>query len=131
MFDDGSACAPQHVTDGLSNSVAMAETWRSCCCNGSNADWATRDWVQNGLTLISKPLNYTFIWISWGTPPYECNTQHSGQRLGDWATAGSWHPGGLNVVLGDASVRFLSQNADYQIRERLSYIGDGNPVGDF
>lgn len=128
MFDDASACAPQHVTDGLSNTAAMTETWRSCCCNGSNADWATRSWVQNGLALEYRPPNYTMYYVSWGTPPYECNTQYAGQRLGDWANTGSWHPGGLNIVLGDASVRFLSQTADLQLRQRLSYIADGNAI---
>lgn len=131
MFEDGSECAPQHVVDGLSNTVAMAETRRECCCNGSNAEWAQRGYTQIGITLDHRPPNYTMYYVSWGTPPYECNTRFASARIGDWTDSGSWHPGGINVVLGDASVRFLSQNTDTTLRTRLSRIADGEVIDAF
>ncbi len=132
MFEDGSECAPQHVTDGMSNVVAMAESRRECCCNGTGSEWGQRGYTSIGVSLSHRPPNYTFYYVSWATPvPYECNTQFAGARIGDWADAGSWHPGGINVVMGDASVRFLSQNSDTTLRDRLSKIADGNTVEAF
>lgn len=128
MFEDGSFCATQHIVDGTSNVVAMSETFRACCCNGSNAEWAARGYVQTGLNLEFKPPNYTYYYISWATPPYECHDQFAGKRLGDWMTTGSFHPGGLNILLADASVRFLTQNSDQSLRRRLQVIADGEPI---
>ena len=131
MFEDGGACAPENVADGLSNTVAMAETFRDCCCNGSNAEWAQRGYTQVGISLVPNPPNYTFYNISWATPPYECSLKFGNTKLGDWTNSGSWHPGGLNIIMGDGSVRFLSQNSDSTLRQRLSLIADGQSVGSF
>jgi len=131
MFEDGSDCGFKHVTDGLSNTVAMTETFRSCCCNGANAEWAQRGYTQIGLSLSFKPPNYTWYNVSWATPPYECNTQFAGKRLGDWMSTGSFHPGGLHILLGDASVRFLAESSDATLRNRLSVISDGEAIGQF
>lgn len=131
MFEDGSYCGTQHVVDGTSNVVAMAETFRSCCCNGSNAEWAVRGYVQTGLDIQFKPPNETYYNVTWGNPPFECSVQYAGTRLGDWMTTGSFHPGGLNVLLGDASVRFMSQNTDQVLRRRLQVIADGDPISQF
>jgi prepilin-type processing-associated H-X9-DG protein len=46
-------------------------------------------------------------------------------------TTGSFHPGGLNVLMGDASVRFLAETTEATIRRRLCTIADGNPIGEF
>ena len=131
MFEEASACAPQHVNDGLSNTIAMAETWRNCCCDGANADWAQRGYTQIGLSLIIRPPNSSTRWMSWWTPPDDCWNRYGGQKLGDYCSSGSWHPGGLNIVLGDSSVRFLSQTADSTLRSRLSVVGDGQVLGDY
>jgi hypothetical protein len=131
MFEDASSCATQHITDGTSNVVAMTESFRACCCNGSNAEWAQRGYTQVGLSLSRNPPNWTFYYISWASPPYECNDQFAAKRLGDWMNTGSFHPGGLHILLGDASVRFMSQSADATLRNRLSVIADGEPIGQF
>lgn len=43
----------------------------------------------------------------------------------------SLHTGGVHAVLGDGSVRFLSENLDHQILRRLARPTDGEPIGDF
>lgn len=131
MFEDNSFCSTQHITDGTSNVVAMTESFRSCCCNGSNAEWAQRGYTQVGLSLLRNPPNYTYYNVTWGTPPYECSVQYAGKRLGDWMNTGSFHPGGLHILLGDASVRFMSETSDATLRNRLSVIADGEPIGTF
>jgi len=41
---------------------------------------------------------------------------------------GSSHPGGFNIALGDASVRFLSYNVDQLTLHRYGYRNDGEPA---
>jgi len=43
----------------------------------------------------------------------------------------SKHPGGANFVMGDASVKFISQNINLDTWRNLNYIHDGNFIGDF
>lgn len=120
MFEDGSKCRVRDVTDGMSNTAMMTETRKSCCGNGNNASWAGRGWVQVGLSLGASPPN---------------NTIRSGidfkPRLGDWGWTGSWHVGGLHVLMGDGAVIFLSENSDASIRRNLDQISDGNVLGEF
>ncbi len=47
-----------------------------------------------------------------------------------WA-AGSAHTGGAQLLLGDGSVRFLSQNINATTVARLVTIGAGDIPGDF
>jgi prepilin-type N-terminal cleavage/methylation domain-containing protein len=43
----------------------------------------------------------------------------------------SWHTGGMQAVLGDGTVRFLSENIDSTIYENLSRRSDGKTLGEF
>lgn len=119
MFEDGSKCKVRDVTDGLSNTAMMAETRKSCCGNGNNANWGGRGWVQVGLSLGASPPNNTI----------RAGVDHK-PRLGDWGWTGSWHVGGLHVLMGDGAVIFLSENSDVSIRRNLDQINDGNVLGE-
>ncbi len=55
-----------------------------------------------------------------------CNTDGAGL----W-TARSQHSGGVNVQLSDGSGRFISDNIDWTVYNRLGSRKDGQPVGDF
>jgi hypothetical protein len=48
-------------------------------------------------------------------------------------TAGfsSWHTGGAQFVLGDGTVRFLSENIDPIIFTNLMRRSDGRTIGEF
>lgn len=120
MFEDGSKCRLRDITDGTSNTAMMTETRKSCCRNGNNASWGGRGWVQIGLSLGKTPPN---------------NTTYSGvdyaPLLGSWGYTGSWHVGGLHVLMADGAVIFLSENTDTTIRRNLDYIADGNVLGEF
>lgn len=44
---------------------------------------------------------------------------------------GSFHTGGTQIALGDASVRFVSENMDLETLKKLATRDDGQPVGEF
>jgi prepilin-type N-terminal cleavage/methylation domain-containing protein/prepilin-type processing-associated H-X9-DG protein len=48
-----------------------------------------------------------------------------------WFSARSFHPGGVNVGLGDGSVRFVSDTIDRTTWQNLGSIADGQVLGDF
>lgn len=54
-----------------------------------------------------------------------------GVSRGQTTGFGSMHPGGANFLLGDGSVRFLSNNIDVSTYRNLGRIADGNPIGEF
>ena len=48
---------------------------------------------------------------SWTSPQYKDNQPG---KLGEWGSPGSLHTGGLQVLLGDGAVRFISENIALQ-----------------
>ncbi len=127
MFGMDACCKIRDVTDGMSNTVACAETVRYMF-NGVAATWGHAKWVGHGVDLTyGNGINY-WKCCSWYSPP---NVSGSPGRLGDWSTVGSIHTGGAHVLLGDGAVRFISENIDRVTRNNLAYISDGNSVGEF
>ena len=120
MFGDNSNCQMRDLTDGSSNTVAMAETTRTVA-NGHATAWGYRGHVMVGIWLAERPIN---LWFFNGT------TFPRG-TLGSWAQPGSLHTGGMHVLMGDGAVRFISENMDASIRTNLAYISDGKTVGEF
>ena len=43
----------------------------------------------------------------------------------------SFHTGGIFALLADGSVRFISENIDFQNLKKLSMRDDGQPIGEF
>lgn len=124
MFGDHSACRIGDIKDGTSNTAAMAETTMDVYNGGTNA-WGYRGWVMVGIDLAAYPIN-NFTYVISGVL-----TKFPVGKLGSWAYAGSTHQGGINLLMGDGAVRFLSENIDTTIRQRLAYISDGLPLGEF
>ncbi len=67
-----------------------------------------------------------------------CSTRSAGPKfpLADWRTGtvpqfGSYHPGICHFLLGDGSVRPLSNAIDPKILALLANIADGQPIPDF
>lgn len=129
MFGIASASSPRDVTDGTSNVVAMSETTLEVD-DGRTASWSCVHHVGGGINFSNPPNGTINNWrcCTWRVP---ANAQFQPNRLGEWGSPGSTHTGGLNVVLGDGSVRFLTENLDTVVRQRLGYIADGKGVGEF
>jgi prepilin-type processing-associated H-X9-DG protein len=51
--------------------------------------------------------------------------------LRTYTDPGSRHIGGLQIVMGDGSVRFLSQYVDQAVKVAIFGIGEGNIVGEY
>jgi prepilin-type N-terminal cleavage/methylation domain-containing protein/prepilin-type processing-associated H-X9-DG protein len=130
----------REITDGLSNTIVASErAWEvvhgSVC--GAAVVWGTRGvpvantdrvWntMFNGKGMINSPNNANVT---------TQNTCRSG--------VSSKHPGGVNVLLSDGSVRFVSENINQKpdvdrsvlvIDSTWEYLiarDDGTPVGDY
>jgi prepilin-type processing-associated H-X9-DG protein len=97
--------------------------------NGISGTWAYRCHVNIGIDLwwagYGRGIN-EWSYEPWGGAAYAYS--HLPGRLAQWASAGSLHTGGCHALLADGSVHFLSENIDKNTRQRLSVIGDGQPL---
>ncbi len=128
MFGPFSACTIRDISDGTSNTVAVAETTLDVK-NGVGQTWGYSKHVGHGVDLATNlGINDFSVCCPWSTPP---NTNFSTTQLRDWGIVGSLHKGGAQVLLADGAVRFLSENIAAITRERLTFIADGQVVGEF
>ncbi len=128
MFGANSRSQMRDIVDGTSNAIAVAEStleleqhnWKT---------WSSSGWFTTGAHLQSflRPLNERRCcsWSNFGT------ASTSPAKLSDGGFSGSMHAGGLHILMGDGSVRFLSDTVDFSIRRDLSSISDGRVVGEF
>lgn len=125
MFSGGfRAYKFKDVGDGLTNTIMLGETlpvWNTFHMYFvSHAHMAT----------TNVPPNYHKTYTACG--PKEMSRE---MRIDTcYAYMGGFksvHAGGLQVVLGDGSSRFISENIDYRIWVFLGDKDDGQPVGDF
>jgi len=119
MFGENSTTRATNVTDGLSNTVAVAETLRDVY-NGDTAAWGYRDWVMVGIDIGENPLN------AWQWPGRIADPRRS--QLRNYAHAGSLHGDGIHVLMADGSTHYLSDSTDPIVLERLAAMADDQVV---
>ncbi|MGY8771108.1 MAG: DUF1559 family PulG-like putative transporter [Pirellulales bacterium] len=114
------------MTDGTSNTIMFAESLQRCGGQGtiwSHGGWNTR-WMPvfggggQGGQLATGPTSV----------PQSASNKADCDSL---RTTASGHPGGVNVVLGDASVQFVPSTIDGDVWWNLVRHQDGNVVGDW
>jgi len=124
MFGENSDTSVATVSDGTTNSAAVAETVHRVL-DGAPVPWGYRGWVQVGADIGSRGINRWDValgaWYGGDRTPYT-------GRLYGWGLAGSMHPGGCNITLGDGSVRFISETSDQLILRAIGSINQAEVV---
>ena len=122
------------VTDGLSNTVIVGES-SGTTLNQTPTQYGGLDscdpaymlthdsYAYSGRTIVYPPNGPYFDSCGvTGTPTVTACCQSSLK---------SKHPGGVNILLADGSVRFISQNIDMTLLKNLADRADGNVIGDY
>tara|TARA_R110002095_G_scaffold31437_1_gene30270 strand:+ start:605 stop:1588 length:984 start_codon:yes stop_codon:yes gene_type:complete len=142
MFNYNTATRFRDVTDGLSNTIAIAER----CWDGSPIKDDDRtdttgqtyaDWDGDGPWTGPLPRKGS-VWAGrvGGGEKYATFVRAKASDKfapNGWKApaAASFHVGGLQVLLGDGSVRFFAENVNRDIWENLGNMADGNVLGEF
>jgi len=128
MFGVSSNCRIRDITDGTSNTVAVAETTRQIKSQQPSM-WSTAGWSAMGINFQSSTV---------GINQYRCcawdGFTSAGSVVGRNGSAGfpgSAHIGGIHVLLADGSVRFVTENIDTLTRQLLARIGDDQTIGEY
>jgi len=114
------------ITDGTSNTILMGEIRPNC------GDHTVNGWLHFNSVWVatSGPINYPIS--CYGEPAVPnataCNAVNA------WNTSQAFkskHVGGAHFVLGDGTVRFISENINYVTYQALGDRRDGTVVGEF
>jgi prepilin-type processing-associated H-X9-DG protein len=120
VFNDVSPIRLASVTDGLSNTMFVAEKATTVLgrLNAVNANYpAQHGWYITG--------NWGDTLVTAMYPPNACD-RVAPVALAAWSnSASSMHPGGINVLMGDGAVRFVKNSIQSWPHDTLS----GNPAG--
>ncbi len=118
MFGNNGAARVSQVTDGLSNTIAVGESVQR------HASWHYGPFWAGGkhTAVFGRAIYY---WYNsrpdtcWGSAKYylpnaKCLYPWAEGRPYAWVFS-SKHPGGVNFLLGDGSVRFIEENIDLKV----------------
>jgi prepilin-type N-terminal cleavage/methylation domain-containing protein len=132
LFGENSYATFASATDGLSNTLMMAEI-TLMTFNGRSPGWSFGGWVSVGVDPVGR-FNTTFPATGINVWNYNNNASALNKtpgRRASWYNMASFHTGGAHAVLGDGRVQFLSENIDLNTLTYLSRCADGQRVGEF
>ncbi|NLX99342.1 MAG: DUF1559 domain-containing protein [Rhodopirellula sp.] len=127
------------VKDGTSNTMSFGEYSDATEGQGWSPDRSHRDlshpWSMGyctaastaqhsygGKTIAFPPNSKAYYAYSWSQPATWSTISAAALKSG--------HPGGINVLLCDGSVRFLSETINLVTYKNLADRADGNPIGE-
>ncbi|QDV68645.1 Fimbrial protein precursor [Rosistilla carotiformis] len=128
------------ITDGTSNAIFVAEQsgrvgtndyrtnyhggWRGWSSSG---DVTTKTGAHHiaGVTTVASVINAKTAQSGGNTVP-KSDRPYAGNTI-----LNSFHPGGIQVLLADGSVRFLAETLEFTTLSRLCVRDDGNVLAEF
>ena len=127
----------QDIRDGSTNTILLGEQSDWCIADDGSRRNCRSDY-NHSFAMGATPINNEDDrWFNTTTVRYPINhkawnsTGVGDQYYGCNRPLQSAHPGGAHVVLGDGSVRFLSESLDLQTLFDLCNRDDGNVLGSF
>lgn len=137
VFGNSGGARMRDLTDGTTNVIAIGEAWGGARykTSGSFGPWGLSG-THTCCHLYTPSNNSTVLdatTIAAYVNDFRINAAYQNDALKRqyaWGY-GSGHTGGCQVVLGDGSVKFLSENIDALTFWRLTYSHDGAVVGEF
>ena len=130
MFGENSFTKLAEATDGLSNTMMMAEATLQTF-NGKSHAWSFANYLSFGIDPVGA---YNATFPAAGLNIWNYNNNASSKIFGkraSWYSCASMHVGGVHTLMGDGTVRFLSQNMDLQTLTNLCRMADGKVLGEF
>jgi prepilin-type processing-associated H-X9-DG protein len=95
----------------------------------SNGTWANGNIFDSGMTTALTP-NTKVLLPKYGPNPYDLDTidESNGGPVYAAITADSYHPGGVDILLADGSVRFIKDGVNGLAWRALGTIAGGEVV---
>ena len=128
------------ASDGTSNTIIVAEqSGLSGTANGGRGSDRTSNYYGgwSGSRSMQVPqTGCTDLWqtgtscVRW-SPNSKIEHAGNGAPYRNNTTLSSYHTGGVFALLTDGSVRFISDNVDFQNLKKLSMRDEGQPIGEF
>ena len=129
----------EQITDGLSNTIFVVE---SPINQGGELGWmsGTKSSLRNGVVWKNRgqldangnpvPPEYQ-SWINRLSNSWQGVVAVRNSGTDHVGGPGSYHTGGAQSLMGDSSVRFISENTDPATLRNLMHRADGELMGDF
>ena len=118
-------CSASEVTDGLSNTLFFGEVRAGCSVHLDGNGFLRAHGMGMNTTLF--PINFDTCHEATESLPAgkECNYKCTWNSEFAFRSA---HPGGAGFVMGDGSVRFVSETIDFATYQYLGAKADGKAV---
>lgn len=132
-FGENTRKGLRDMTDGSSNVILVGERYTPASTQTGSYLAGDCVWAGAPLTATNSPSWLQALVVGEATTRINFgNGSGTGQTpRADTAGFGSLHVGGCHFLLGDGSVKFISENVDMYTYRALSRINDGSIVGDF
>ena len=134
-FGNNGAAKISDLTDGTSTTALVGEAWGGNSYKTSThyGPWgmAGLHTTNHGRVVSASATVLNAANVAAYQSDWRINASYTGlNKTYAWGF-GSGHSGGAHFLLGDGTVRFLSDNMDYLNFCRLNFIHDAQPVAEF